>query len=185
MYVRAVKRLDVENDLRRAIGAGEFLLHYQPIVSLQTGETWGLEALVRWNRPERGLLDPSEFVPVAEESGLIVPVGENVLNEACHRAVEWQAACPHIQPLVMSVNVSARQLRRPDIAETVERALSDSGLPASSLSLDITETVYIEALEANTAALARLKSWGSASPSTTLGWATPRSRTSSGSRPTP
>jgi diguanylate cyclase (GGDEF)-like protein/PAS domain S-box-containing protein len=94
MHDRAVTRLELENDLRRAIEEDEFVVHYQPIVNLQTGELWGMEALVRWEHPERGLLNPDEFVPVAEESGLVVPMGELVLGEACRRAVEWQREFP-------------------------------------------------------------------------------------------
>jgi diguanylate cyclase (GGDEF)-like protein/PAS domain S-box-containing protein len=101
MYERALGRLEVENDLRRAIGRHEFVVHYQPIVDLQSGMLWGVEALVRWNHPERGLLDPDEFVPVAEESGLVVPMGEQVLERACRRAVEWQRQFPRSTPLIM------------------------------------------------------------------------------------
>jgi EAL domain-containing protein (putative c-di-GMP-specific phosphodiesterase class I) len=155
-----VDRLELENDLRRAIEQNEFVVHYQPIVNLQTGRLWGFEALVRWDHPERGLLDPDEFVPVAEESGLVVPMGELVLEEACRRAVEWQRAFPRTPPLAMSVNLSGRQLRRPDLHEVIGEALKESGLPASSLGLDITETVYISAVDANTAALDRLKALG-------------------------
>ena len=160
MYERAVDRLNLENDLRRAIEEDEFVVHYQPIVNLQTGAVWGMEALVRWEHPERGLLNPDEFVPVAEESGLVVPMGELVLEEACRRAVEWQREFPRNPPLAMSVNLSGRQLRRPDLHEVVGRALAETGLPASSLGLDITETVYISALEANTASLDRLGALG-------------------------
>jgi EAL domain-containing protein (putative c-di-GMP-specific phosphodiesterase class I) len=160
MYERAFRRLEVENDLRRAIEREEFVVHYQPIVDLRTGEPWGMEALVRWEHPERGLLDPSEFVPVAEESGLVVPVGERVLKEACERAKEWQERHPHVPPLVMAVNLTATQLQRPDLARTVEAVLRETGLEASSLSLDITETGYIKALEGNTAALDELKRLG-------------------------
>ena len=160
MHGRAVDRLELENDLRRAIEEDEFVVHYQPIVSLQTGGLWGFEALVRWEHPERGLLNPDEFVPIAEESGLVVPMGELVLEEACRRAVEWQRAFPRNPPLAMSVNLSGRQLRRTDLPETIGRALTESGLSASSLGLDITETVYIGTLDANTAALDRLRALG-------------------------
>jgi diguanylate cyclase (GGDEF)-like protein/PAS domain S-box-containing protein len=160
MHDRAVTRLELENDLRRAIEEDEFVVHYQPLVNLQTGELWGMEALVRWEHPERGLLGPDEFVPVAEESGLVVPMGELVLEEACRRAVQWQEEFPLTPPLAMSVNLSGRQLRRPDLHEVIGRALAETGLPASSLGLDITETVYIGALEANTAALDRLRASG-------------------------
>ena len=160
MHDRAINRLELENDLRRAIEEDEFVVHYQPIVNLHTGGLWGLEALVRWDHPEHGLLDPDEFVPVAEESGLVVPMGEIVLKEACRQAVEWQSRFPHIPPLAMSVNLSGRQLRRPDLHEVVRQALAETGLQASSLGLDITETVYINALDANTAALDRLRALG-------------------------
>jgi diguanylate cyclase (GGDEF)-like protein/PAS domain S-box-containing protein len=160
MHGRALDRLELENDLRKAIEEDEFVVHYQPIVNLQTGGLWGLEALVRWQHPERGLLGPDEFVPVAEKSGLVVPMGELVLEEACRRAVEWQRAFPRNPPLAMSVNLSGRQLRRPDLHEVVGRALKESGLPSSSLGLDITETVYISALDANSAALDRLTALG-------------------------
>jgi len=160
MHGRAVSRLQLENDFRRAIEENEFVVHYQPIVNLQTGSVWGMEALVRWEHPERGLLDPDEFVPMAEESGLVVPMGELVLEEACRRAVEWQREIPRTPPLAMSVNLSGRQLRRPDLHEVIERALKESGLSASSLGMDITETVYISALDANTAALDRLRALG-------------------------
>jgi EAL domain-containing protein (putative c-di-GMP-specific phosphodiesterase class I) len=160
MHEQALGRLELENDLRRAIEEDEFVVHYQPIVSLQTGAVWGMEALVRWEHPERGLLDPGEFVPVAEESGLVVPMGELVLEEACRRAVEWQRGFPRTPPLAMSVNLSGRQLRRPDLHEVIGQALAETKLPASSLGLDITETVYIGALDANTAALDRLRALG-------------------------
>ena len=116
--------------------------------------------MVRWEHPERGLLDPSEFVPVAEESGLVVSMGEQVLKEACERAKDWQERHPHVPPLVMAVNLTATQLQRPDLARTVEAVLRETGLEASSLSLDITETGYIKALKGNTAALDELKRLG-------------------------
>jgi len=119
-----------------------------------------MEALVRWEHPERGLLNPDDFVPAAEESGLVVPMGELVLGEACRRAAEWQREFPRNPPLAMSVNLSGRQLRRPDLPEVIGQALAEGGLSASSLGLDITETVYISALDANTAALDRLRALG-------------------------
>ena len=160
MYERAFTRLEVENDLRRAIEQEEFVVHYQPMVDLQTGELWGMEALVRWDHPERGLLEPSEFVPVAEESGLVIPMGEQILREACFRAKEWQEEDPRIPPLVMSVNLSASQLSRLDLADTVERVLGETGLEGSRLTLDVTETVYVKVLAGNTAILDRLRGLG-------------------------
>ncbi|HEV2745068.1 MAG TPA: EAL domain-containing protein, partial [Rubrobacter sp.] len=160
MHGRAVFRLELENDLRRAVEENEFVVHYQPIVNLQTGELWGMEALVRWDHPERGILNPDEFVPLAEESGLVVPMGELVLEEACRRAKGWQEAHPQMPPLVVSVNLSARQLSRPNLAGTVFRVRDETGLAARCLALDVTETAYVRALEGNTGALARLREMG-------------------------
>ena len=150
----------MENDLRRAIEQEEFVIHYQPMVDLQTGELWGMEALVRWDHPEQGLLEPSEFVPVAEESGLVIPMGEQILRDACFRAKEWQEENPRIPSLVMSVNLSASQLSRLDLADTVERVLGETGLEGSCLILDITETVYVKVLAGNMAILDRLRGLG-------------------------
>jgi diguanylate cyclase (GGDEF)-like protein/PAS domain S-box-containing protein len=161
MYERAFRRLELENDLRKAIEREEFVVHYQPIVRLNNdGGGWRIEALVRWDHPERGLLDPDEFVLVAEESGLVVPMGELVLEQACRRAVEWQRRFPCSMPLVMCVNLSVRQLSRPDLAETVERVLWETGMEGDCLSLDVTETVYVSTLERNTVVLDRLKAMG-------------------------
>ena len=160
MYERAFTRLEVENDLRRAIEQEEFVVHYQPMVDLETGELWGMEALVRWDHPERGLLEPSEFVPVAEQSGLVIPMGEQILREACFRAKEWQEESSRIPPLVMSVNLSASQLSHLDLADTVESVLGETGLEGSRLILDVTETVYVKVLAGNTAMLDRLRGLG-------------------------
>jgi diguanylate cyclase (GGDEF)-like protein/PAS domain S-box-containing protein len=160
MYERALDRLEAANELRRAVDREEFVVHYQPIVSLQSGEVCALEALVRWEHPERRLLESSEFVPMAEESGLVIPMGEQVLREACFKAKEWQEKHPRTPPLMMSVNLSARQLSRPDLAETVERILGETGMEGSRLTLDVTEIVYVRALETNTVALERLRSMG-------------------------
>ena len=160
MYEEAIDRLQAENDLRRAVEREEFVVHYQPIVGLRSGEALAVEALVRWEHPERGLLESSQFVPTAEKSGLVIPMGEQVLREACLRAKEWQEEDPRIPSLMMSVNLSARQLSRPYLAESVERILEETGLEGSCLTLDITETVYVRALEANTAALDRLRAMG-------------------------
>jgi EAL domain-containing protein (putative c-di-GMP-specific phosphodiesterase class I) len=157
---RALRRLEAATHLRRAIAKDEFVVHYQPIVSLQTGAVLALEALVRWEHPERGTLDPVEFVASAEESGLVVPMGERVLKEACLRARRWQEAHPRTPPLVISVNLSVKQLSHPDLAETVEVTLKETGLEGRHLVLDITETVYVEALAGNTAALDHLRGLG-------------------------
>ena len=161
MYEQALRRLKLENDLRRAVEDEEFVVWYQPIVDLQTGEASGVEALVRWEHPEhQGLIPPSQFIPATEESGLVVPMGRWVLEEACHQGARWHQEHPHIPPLVVSVNLSAKQLQHPDVAEMVEKALEETGFDAHRLSLDITETVYIEAVEGNTAALDNLRRMG-------------------------
>jgi diguanylate cyclase (GGDEF)-like protein/PAS domain S-box-containing protein len=160
MYKRALRRLKLENELQRAIELEEFVVHYQPIVDLWSGEAWGVEALVRWQHPERGLLEPKEFVAIAEESGLVVPVGELVLKQACEQAKEWQERHPLLQPLVVSVNLSAEQLQRPDLARIVEGVLQETGLTACLLSLDITETAYVRASEGSIASLDDLKRLG-------------------------
>jgi diguanylate cyclase (GGDEF)-like protein/PAS domain S-box-containing protein len=160
MYDRALDRLEAESDLRHAVEREEFVVHYQPIVSLQSDEVSAVEALVRWDHPERGFLESSEFVPMAENSGLVVPMGDQVLRESCFRAKEWQKEHPRVPPLMMSVNLSAKQLSCPDLAETVERILGETGLEGSQLTLDVTETVYVRALETNTVTLHRLRSMG-------------------------
>jgi diguanylate cyclase (GGDEF)-like protein/PAS domain S-box-containing protein len=157
---RALRRLEAAIHLRRAIEQDEFVVHYQPIVSLQTGAVLALEALVRWEHPERGPLDPVEFVASAEQSGLVVPMGERVLREACLRAKRWQERHPRTPPLVISANLSAKQLSRPDLAETVESILKETELEGRHLTLDITETVYVEALAGNTAVLDHLRGLG-------------------------
>jgi diguanylate cyclase (GGDEF)-like protein/PAS domain S-box-containing protein len=160
MYLQALRRLELENDIRRAFLAEEFVVHYQPIVDLRSREVQGVEALVRWNHPERGLLNPDEFVPVAEEIGLIVPMGEAVLEEACRWAVRWQEEHPRLPPLLMNVNISAKQLERPDLITTVEGVLQRTGLDPACLTLDITETAYVKVLGGNTAALNDLRRLG-------------------------
>ena len=160
MYERAFRRLELENDLRRAIEAREFVILYQPIFDFGNQGVWGVEALVRWNHPERGLLNPGEFVPVAEETGLIVPIGNWVLEEACRQTKGWQESHPRTAPLGVIVNLSAKQLRQPDCVESVRAALAKSGLGARSLSLDVTETAFIDALEGNRLALERIQALG-------------------------
>ena len=161
MYEQALRRLKMENELQRAIESEQFVVHYQPIIDLRSDkEVWGMEALVRWQHPERGLLYPKEFIPATEESGLVVPMGERVLKEACEQVKEWQERHPHVPPLVMSVNLSARQLGHSELVRTVKGVLKETGLEGRYLSLDITETVYVKTLEANTATLNELKRMG-------------------------
>ena len=139
MHDRALGRLDLENDLRRAVEDGEFVIHYQPKVRLREADTVAeVEALLRWRHPRRGLLMPDEFIPVAEQTGLAVPIGRWVLKEACRQVKEWQDRHPTTPPLVACVNISAGQLRYPDLLHDVGTALRESGIEGRSLVLEIT-----------------------------------------------
>jgi diguanylate cyclase (GGDEF)-like protein/PAS domain S-box-containing protein len=141
MNAAAQRRLALENDLRRALERSEFILHYQPQIDLVTGDIIGFEALVRWRHPERAMVPPGEFIPVAEETGMINPLGEWVLHHTCVQAAEWlRAGHP---PLQVAVNLSAHQFRREGVAATVARVLKESGLPAARLELEITESAII------------------------------------------
>jgi diguanylate cyclase (GGDEF)-like protein/PAS domain S-box-containing protein len=140
MYDRAVALLQLETDLRWAIERQEFRLHYQPIVSIATGAITGFEALVRWQHPKRGLISPAEFIPVAEETGLIVPIGQWVLQESCQQLCQWQAQFPSSAPLTMSVNLSTKQFSQPDLAQQIDHILQQTGLDPTCLKLEITES---------------------------------------------
>lgn len=144
MRARVVERLSVENDLRRASQRGELQLVYQPIVSLADGTLACVEALVRWRHPTRGLLDPSAFIPIAEESGMIEPIGRFALEQACTQAARWQAQHRDRAPLRISVNLSVQQFRQRDLDAGVRAALAHSGIAPSTLSLEITESVLLQ-----------------------------------------
>jgi diguanylate cyclase (GGDEF)-like protein/PAS domain S-box-containing protein len=143
MHDAVVARLGMEAELRRAIDREEFVVHYQPIVKLETGEIIGAEALVRWQHPTRGLVAPAEFIPLAEETGLIVPLGGWVLRQSCRQLAEWQRLRGGGEPFVMNVNLSSRQLVRDMIADEVAAAVDESGIRASWLVLEVTETVLM------------------------------------------
>ncbi len=160
MHARAVSRLQLESDLRQAIEQKEFCVYYQPIVCLQTGRLAGFEALVRWNHPRRGIVSPADFIPVAEETGLIVPIGEWVLNEACMHVRQWQIDSPSHRSLSLSVNLSARQVAQPDLLERIKEALETSKLNPHCLKLEITESVVMENAEAATLMFKQLRSLG-------------------------
>jgi diguanylate cyclase (GGDEF)-like protein len=160
MHARAVSRLQLESDLRQAIEQKEFCVYYQPIVSLQTGRLAGFEALVRWNHPRRGLVSPADFIPVAEETGLIVPIGEWVLNEACARVRQWQIDSPSHRSLSLSVNLSARQVAQPDLLNRIKEALENSKLNPHCLKLEITESVVMENAEAAAQMFKQLRALG-------------------------
>jgi diguanylate cyclase (GGDEF)-like protein len=160
MHARAVSRLQLESDLRRAVEQKEFSVFYQPIVCLQTGRLSGFEALVRWNHPRRGLVSPGDFIPVAEETGLIVPIGQWVLNEACNHIRECQSYSPSHRSLSLSVNLSARQVAQPDLLEQIKQALATSKLNPHCLKLEITESVVMENAEAAALMFKQLRSLG-------------------------
>jgi EAL domain-containing protein (putative c-di-GMP-specific phosphodiesterase class I) len=157
LRARVVNRFSVEADLRFALARGELALYYQPQVALSSGDLRGFEALVRWHHPERGLIGPNEFVPVAEDTGLIVPLGTWVLEQACREAAGWRSALP--SPAV-SVNVSVRQIADPRFKDTVARILADTGLDPALLCLEVTESVLVVAAEAMTLATASLREMG-------------------------
>jgi EAL domain-containing protein (putative c-di-GMP-specific phosphodiesterase class I) len=155
-----VGRLELVGNLRRADLESEFVLHYQPIVELSSGAVLGSEALVRWEHPSRGLLQPSEFIHLAEESGRIVDIGRWVLAEACRQTAEWQRRLVGGAGLSVSVNVSTRQVRRPGLIEDVEAALASSGLGADHLTLELTETVLARRRDELTSILEELTAKG-------------------------
>ncbi|OLP19249.1 hypothetical protein BST81_05670 [Leptolyngbya sp. 'hensonii'] len=160
MYARAVELLMLQNDLRWAVERQEFLVYYQPIVSLVTGQIGGFEALVRWQHPQRGLIPPVQFIPVAEETGLIVSIGAWVLREACHQICRWQREFPSEPPLTISVNLSGRQFSQPGLVQEVTDVLAETNLNPRCLKLEITETVVMENTESVIATLRQLKALG-------------------------
>ncbi|MDQ6914183.1 MAG: EAL domain-containing protein [Actinomycetota bacterium] len=160
MHAALMERLDVENDLRGALARSEFDLHYQPIVSLVTGRIEGVEALIRWQHPIRGLIAPDRFVHIAEQAGLIVAIGRWVLARACQQARDWQQRLEHASHLTLTVNLSARQLQAPQLIDDVTFALERSGLAPDSLVLEITESLVVDDNEATRARLQQLRDFG-------------------------
>jgi len=160
MHTRAVTLLRLESDLRRALEKDELCVYYQPIVSLASGELHGFEALVRWRHPERGIVSPDDFVPLAEETGLILPIGLRVLWDACNQLRKWQQYSLSNRDLIMSVNLSGKQLMQPDLIERIEEVLHESQINPWHLKLEITETVVMENPELAAVTLAKLRSLG-------------------------
>ena len=160
MHVDSLDRLELESDLRRAIDHGELRVHYQPIVFMRSGVIGEFEALVRWQHPKRGLVSPGEFIPIAEESGLILPIGQWVLEQACQQMAAWHAEFPFDPPLRLSVNLSPRQFQQPALVDEVARAVREAGLPPDCLKLEITEGVIMRDVEATIDTLTRLKDSG-------------------------
>ena len=146
-------RRSLEHDLRHAIARGQLAVHYQPLVNLDRGEVVGVEALVRWNHPERGLVSPGQFIPLAEDTGLILPIGEWVLRTACLQAAQWP-------DLVVAVNLSPVQFKSRDLVETVSQVLEETGLAAHRLELEITESVLLHDSASALLVLERLKATG-------------------------
>jgi diguanylate cyclase (GGDEF)-like protein len=159
MSNQTLERIDMENDLRRAIDRGELRLHYQPLVDLATDRIVGFEALVRWQHPTRGLVPPLAFIPLAEETGLIVPLGRWVLETACRQATKWQTR-PGAPRLSMSVNLSARQFVQPDFVELVGTILAGTGLDPTLLELEITESVVMDQSQVGIRTLSELRDMG-------------------------
>ena len=160
MRERAVSRLRMEMDLRHAIDRQEFEVVYQPIVALSTGAITGFEALARWRHPERGLISPVEFIPVAEDTGLIRQLGRIILTESCRRMADWQSRLGAKAPSIMCVNVSSRQLAQLDLADEIEAVMRETGLESSWLKLEITESAFITDVWAAEATLRRMQGLG-------------------------
>jgi diguanylate cyclase (GGDEF)-like protein/PAS domain S-box-containing protein len=160
MHRQALKRMHLENDLRRAIDCQEFVLHYQPIVDLDTGYLVGFEALIRWQHPSYGLRYPGDFIAVAEEIGVITSISYWALQTACQQLVTWQTAFPDLPALKVSVNLSSQDLRRCDLVEEIDRILAQTRLPATCLTLEITESMLIDDIESTIVMLTQLKEKG-------------------------
>jgi diguanylate cyclase (GGDEF)-like protein len=144
MHTRALTLLEIESDLRRAMDREEFDVHYQPIVSLESGRISGFEALVRWSHPERGLISPADFIPIAEETGLVIQIDRWVLKQACLQMRKWQEALPVTRRMKISVNLSCKQFMQPTIVEQILETLRETGLDPCNLKLEITESVMME-----------------------------------------
>jgi EAL domain-containing protein (putative c-di-GMP-specific phosphodiesterase class I) len=160
MHATVIERLDLAADLSRAVEKGQLHLCYEPQISLMSGQICCLEALVRWRHPTRGEVPPGEFIPLAEETGMILPIGHWVLGEACRQVKVWQERWPAPAPLTIAVNLSARQLQHPGIVDEVHAALAAAGLDPQSLVLEITETAIMERLDAAITILTELRRLG-------------------------
>ena len=160
MHEQALSRLQLEADLYEAVENQEFELYYQPIISLKTGKLAGFEALVRWQSPKRGFVSPGAFIPAAEETGAIIPLGEWILQEACHQMYQWQQEFRDYASLFVSVNLSGRQFGQKDLVETIEQILALTNLAPQSLKLEITESMVMDNVESAIAMLENLKLLG-------------------------
>jgi len=152
--------LQLENDLRNALKRREFCLHYQPIIYLRTGKIAGFEALIRWNHPERGLLAPGQFLAVAEDADLLIPIGWQTLEDGCRQLQRWRTAFPKMADLSVSVNLSAKQFGCPDLIEKLDRILAETGLKPAHLKLEITEGIVMQSVDSSMRILGQLRQKG-------------------------
>jgi diguanylate cyclase (GGDEF)-like protein len=157
LYIKAIRRLELENELREGIFNQELVLYYQPIFSLDGRVLKGFEALVRWQHPQRGFISPAEFIPLAEETGLIIPLGKWVIKEACHQLKTWQEKLPAAKSLTMSVNVTANQLHHADFLTSIDRIIAETQIDSCFLKLELTESMLIDNSDKVTQVLEQLK----------------------------
>lgn len=160
MHIRAVTRLQLETDLRFAIEREEFELYYQPIISLDTASLSGFEALVRWNHPQRGLVPPNEFIPISENTGMIIPMTVQILHSACKQVVEWQAKTASPVPLSVAVNISGKHFGHPGLVDQINSVIRDTGIDPASLKLELTESAVMDNAETAILMLKQIKETG-------------------------
>ncbi len=160
MHIMTRKRLEIEMDLRNAVAAGQISLYYQPIVSLRNGEITGFEALCRWSHPKYGMIPPTEFIPVAEETGIIHELGAFVLERSCRKLKELTDKFPGAASFTMNINISGKQFKRPDFVDIVDRAIKDGGVEPERIKLELTESVLLEDADLALSAITRLKALG-------------------------
>jgi len=160
MHTHAVYLLQMENDLRRALDREEFRVYYQPIVSLENGNLAGFEALIRWQHPERGFVNPSDFIPLAEDTGLIIPIGMWILRKACQQLCQWQWQSAANRNLFMSVNLSSKQVSQPDLVSQIRGVLEETNVDARHLKLELTESAVMQNADMAARLLKRLKALG-------------------------
>ena len=160
MHAHVRAQLQLETDLRRGLARSQFEVFYQPIIALKSGAIAGFEALARWHHPERGLLLPGEFMPLAEETGLVAAIGRTLMTEACRQVKAWNDRRPSLEPLFVCVNLSRRQLQQPDLLDQISQMLSGTGLPGDRLSVEVTETGVSDRPDAVRETLVRLRRLG-------------------------
>jgi EAL domain-containing protein (putative c-di-GMP-specific phosphodiesterase class I) len=158
LHLQSIKLLQIESDLHRALENQEFVLHYQPIISLETATLTGFEALIRWQHPTKGFIFPVDFIPIAEETGFIIPLGMWILKEACQQLRAWHLAFPERSALIMGVNLASKQLRDPGFIERLDLVVAETGLEGSALKLELTESMLVDNIESVLQTLASIRS---------------------------